>query len=137
MSANQPRFSFSLRFLLSLPLCMALWVAIGAATTSRAKLTQELQLPDGTKLVAKDIKRHNLFGTSTWLRRDVELIETKPGSETKIVHRAASDKLSPKEELLHPEIKTSGPNRVIVELYDDNSIKKLEFSFELSNVNLE
>ena len=131
MANSLPRFRFSLRFLLSIPIFLILWVALIAATTSQASLSNELQLSDGTVLLARDIKRHNLPFTSVWLRRHVELLEVTNGNAHEVLHRVSSPKLPPKGERMHPNLELKGLSQVVVSLHDPKS-NELVLTFEYS-----
>lgn len=130
MAQKRPRLQFDLKFLLALPLCFVFWVLLVAATTSRAVLSPEVQLPDGTRLIAQDIKRNHLPFTTTWLRRDLELIETRAGTQEKVVHKLSSFNLPPEGKLLSPRIKLLPSNQVVVELYRDQ-VKMMAFQFQV------
>ena len=122
MTKELPRFRFSLRLLLAMPLLFFLFVACIAATTSSYTLSKELKLPDGRVLQARDTKRYNLPFTSTWLRREIEVVEVTKYSH-KILYRITSEKLRPNAEFLHPHIDLIAPNKLEIRLINGEAGK--------------
>lgn len=117
-----------------MPLFLIFFVAIIAATTSKSWLSQELELPNGTVLQARDIKRYHLPFTSTWLQRSVELLEVSNDNTTKILHRVSSLELPPNGAMMHPQIEFKEPNQLNILLLNAESRKvETTFVFPLNN----